>query len=187
MLDEKTLQLLARLPTPAEEGSPAGASDEDLVSAEHQLGIRIPAEMAALLRHSNGPCVGAGGLVGVATKRKSQDLVQILRMHPTWLAKQWLPVAGDGFGNFFVLVSSPELNPLPVCFVDSTIADDVLAYVVASNLGSFLRFYLEEALGESRWPFSAAYVLERDPALAKAIVASLPWTGGTQGREGHDG
>ena len=68
--------------------------------------------------------------------------------HAPWRDRGWLPVAGDGCGNQYVLVSHG------------------IAYVVASDLWTFLRFLLLRETGDGRWPFDRRAVIAADPELA---------------------
>ena len=73
-------------------------------------------------------------------------------------------------------VSRAHLDADAVYFVD--VSDDplALAYIVASNLATFLVFLLEREMGAQGWPFDAAYVTARDPGItAVDSPALLPW------------
>ncbi|SIM87955.1 hypothetical protein [Micromonospora cremea] len=91
-----------------------------------------------------------------------------------WLQLGWLPVAGDGFGNSYVLLIR---GPLAGCvaFVEAIADPDEIAYVAASNLWTFLRFLFEKELGAKGWPFGSKVVLAADPDLAQIPGDLLPW------------
>lgn len=122
----------------------------------------------------NGPCIGPGGLYGIRTERGSLDAIEIVAGYPTWISSGWLPVAGDGCGNFYVILMSAH-GGCPVGFIETIASTDQIAYVVASDLWHFLTGLLERELGDRDWPFMRDYVLRRDPKLAECKMAPLPW------------
>jgi cell wall assembly regulator SMI1 len=122
---------------------------------------------------TNGPCVGPGGIVGVNTARELQNLESIYDLYPNWKAKRWIPVAGDGCGNYYVLVHG-EHERTPVVFVDVMENSDEPAFVVASSLWQFLDFLFRKDLGMSRWPFDKTEVTETDAKILETDFV-LPW------------
>ncbi|MFE9694863.1 hypothetical protein [Micromonospora sp. NPDC005806] len=94
--------------------------------------------------------------------------------YPGWRQLGWLPVAGDGLGNFYML---PTQGPLAgyVAFVEAAVDPDEISYVAASNLWSFLRFLFEKELGAKGWPFDSKVVLAADPHLTQVPADLLPW------------
>jgi len=97
-------------------------------------------------------------------------------LFPEWRQNGWVPVAGDGCGNYYVLMSNEKHGEnSPVIFVDTLSESDSGAYVVASSLFHFLRFYLEADIDRTGWPFDEAYVVGRDPAIMNFHDFELPW------------
>jgi hypothetical protein len=99
-------------------------------------------------------------------------------VYPSWKDKGWIPVAGDGCGNYYVLAtrgSGVETAKRPIYFVDTSMDREKPAYVVASDLWHFLRFILRDELGRDYWPFKKYRVLEEDPDLEEAPGAPKPW------------
>lgn len=170
--------LLARAPRPPGGRPYAGASDEQLSRLEHQLGYPLPPSMAAWLSLCNGIVAGPGGLYGVATDEDFLNINSILSLYPDWRDRKWLPVAGDGTGNHYVLDASRNyLDGDAIYFVDASENAHALAYVVASDLRGFLTFLLDRELGRQGWPFDANYVLGRDPGIARVTCQDLlPWS-----------
>jgi hypothetical protein len=93
--------------------------------------------------------------------------------HPGWHDRRFVPVAGDGCGNYYVSDASLGLTVSPIFFVDTFVNPLQPAYVVASNLWLFLRFLFMKDLGKSRWPFSREEVLANDPAILHVSTAPL--------------
>jgi cell wall assembly regulator SMI1 len=160
---KKLVALARRAPGPPGEEFPIGLTSEQLRQAEERLGQPLPEALRDWLRTTNGPCIGPGGFLGIATRRKSLDLERVLAAHPSFRAHGWFPVAGDGTGNHFVTLELGK-NP-PVGFVEASDNGNV-AYVVASSLTLFIRLWLEKELGlHQGWPFNESLTRSLDPGL----------------------
>jgi cell wall assembly regulator SMI1 len=169
-------RLLAQAPQPPEERLPGGISDTECDAFEQRTGIRLPEEVRQWLKISNGPCVGPGGLYGIRPQRSHLDIEAILDLYPSWKTRQWIPIAGDGCGNYYVIPTQEEYGSgYPVLFVDTNSTSDVPAYIVASDIGHFLVSLLEKELGEKRWPFDENYVTKADPEITRFVGVPLPW------------
>lgn len=168
-------QLLPRLPHDPNRPLPSGASDQELTDLATRLGTDLPEELAAWLRMCNGDTTGPGGLFGARPDTGFLDIAWHAATYPGWLHLGWLPVAGDGCGNSYVLLTR---GPLAGCvaFVDAISDPDEITYVAASNLWRFLRFLFEKELGAKGWPFASQVVLAADPDLAQVPGDLLPWT-----------
>lgn len=90
-----------------------GASSQELEDLERRLGP-LPAQLAAWLRICRGAAIGPGGFFGNRPDRPSLDIPAYLALFPEWADKGWLPVAGDGCGNYYVLLPSGQVG-----FVDT--------------------------------------------------------------------
>jgi hypothetical protein len=174
---ERALDLLGRVPRPPEARPCAGASKEQLSALEGELGYPVPASLVTWLSVCNGIVAGPGGLYGSRPADDFLDIGSTLRIHPDWRLKKWLPVAGDGNGNHYVIdAGRTHLDADAVYFVD--VSEDALelAYIVGSNLDLFLVFLLDRETGVRGWPFDASYVLAHDPGIASVdSSALLPW------------
>jgi cell wall assembly regulator SMI1 len=165
--------LLSRIPRDPKQPYPGGASDAELADLSRRLGTALPDELTAWLRLCKGEAIGPGGVYGV---RAGHDIAEYFGWYPRWRAEGWLPVAGDGCGNCYVLLTAGPLAGF-VGFVDTIADPDALAYVAASNLWRFLRGLFRNELGAARprWPFAADATLAGDPQLTQAPAALLPW------------
>jgi hypothetical protein len=94
-----------------------GASSQELEGLERRLGRPLPGQLADWLRICRGAAIGPGGFFGNRPDRPSLDIPAYLGLFPEWADKRWLPVAGDGCGNYYVLLPSGQVG-----FVD-TISD----------------------------------------------------------------
>jgi hypothetical protein len=159
----------ALLSKPGVPSSGAEAPEPDADSA-------MPAELLEWLAIVNGAHLGQGGLFGLGAPEAYLDIAFHSSLYPAWRAKGWIPVAGDGCGNYYVLLAGHDRGKgNPVLFVDTSDDTDAGNYLVASSLFQFLRFYLEAAIDRTAWPFGKAYVLERDPAILDFPELALPW------------
>ena len=172
----EVIRMLAQVALPPGEPLPRGAPEPLIADWELRNQIRLPPEFRAWLAACNGPCVGPGGVTGIATKRNSQDVDFLLRLHPDWHKQGWVPLAGDGSGNYYVVATKGEFGPgEPVLFIDNMIEENVPAFVVASDSWQFLWFMLKKELGQSKWPFDRAEVVSEDPAILTFSSVCLPW------------
>jgi hypothetical protein len=170
---DDVVAILPELEKPPGESIPAGIEQTVLDGVETRLGFILPRSFRTWLMTTNGPCVGPGGIVGVNTARDLQNLESIYDLYPNWKAKRWVPVAGDGCGNYYVLVHG-EYDSDPVVFVDVTENADEPAFVVASSLWHFLNFLFRKDLGRSHWPFDKAEVVSTDSKILETQFV-LPW------------
>jgi cell wall assembly regulator SMI1 len=178
MIDHKRiLGLLHKVPRPPEQQIPKGATDAEIGAFEARMGLLVPDDLRQWLRVSNAPCVGPGGLFGIGEAAPDfLNIESILGLFPAWQEKKWIPVAGDGCGNYYVVPTQHEFGAgFPVVFVESICDDEAPAYIVASDLGHFLIFILERELGKASWPFDEKVVVHDDPAILKFDHVSLPW------------
>ena len=172
----EVLALQRKAPAPPGNSLPTGTSDAALQCAESTYGITFPPKLRDWLLTSNGACIGPGGLVGIDASRDSSDLGAILNNYPTWRDKGWIPVAGDGCGNYYVVATQNEFGVgEPVLFVDAHETPDEPAFIAGSDTWFFLKFLLTKELGKSRWPFSEAEVVTSDPDIISFEDVCLPW------------
>ncbi|GAA1896347.1 SMI1/KNR4 family protein [Lapillicoccus jejuensis] len=91
-----------------------GATPAELVALEARLGRPLPAELAAFLSVCNGARIGPGGFFGQRPDAPSCDLPTVAALWPGWAQQMWLPVAGDGCGNYYLLTTEGDVG-----FVDT--------------------------------------------------------------------
>src|SRR5262245_15594104 len=132
-------------------GAPAGW-EEEIAQFEVRNRIQVPLELREWL------CSGPG----------TYEVEETYRFHPIWREKGWIPIAGDGCGNCYVLDTTCTVEPgpgrplpsptHPAYFMDHEEDDDRPSYAVASSFETFLHFMRrdQEMLrqgGEHYWPF----------------------------------
>jgi hypothetical protein len=176
-MNTNTIQeLLAKVPAPLGESLPEGVTDSSIDSFIHRAGLRVPADLREWLQLTNGPCVGPGGLFGIRTARDYLDMEFHLQLHPSWKHKKWIPIAGDGCGNYYIMPTNQEYGPgFPVLFIDTIKSGELPAYIVASDVEHFLVFLLQRELGNKAWPFNEKLVTEADPRIRDFVGLPYPW------------
>lgn len=169
-------ELLTRSPNSPEDMPLRGIGTTEAEALRVMLAREIPSDLSQWLHIANGLCAGPGGLFGFGTREEHLDIEFLWSLFPDWRARGWIPVAGDGCGNYYVLAIQDECaGSDPVLLVETLDNADTGSYVVASSLAHFLRFYLEDDIGRTGWPFNEGHVLERDPALLNFDWLTLPW------------
>lgn len=173
---QQIANLLQLVPKPPEDSIPPGLDELHLDQFEGRTGITLPPMMRRWLMLTNGPCVGPGGFYGIRPMRSDLDIEGRIALFPEWRNRKWIPVAGDGCGNDYIMPTQNEFGTgLPIIFVDTTISPDVPIYVVASDLEHFLLGILQKEMGVKGWPFDPNHVLEFDPQITNCRDIKLPW------------
>jgi hypothetical protein len=176
---ERIRELLAQVPSPPGEGIPDGVATGEIEEFERRTGLVAPDPLREWLQLTNGPCVGPGGYFGIHPKRLELDIEHILDIYPEFLAKKWIPVAGDGCGNYYVVPTHQEYGQgFPVLFIEAVVDYLSPAYIAASDLAHFLPWILEKELceiGEHGWPFDEQFVTNNDPQILSFHDVPLPW------------
>jgi cell wall assembly regulator SMI1 len=156
---------------------PDGADSFELQDFSRETGFALPPELRRWLSFTNGPLIGPGGIFGIETEGHSRNISDVLDLVPAFRKKNWLPIAGDGCGNYYVLASESK-SLRPVYFINAYGGYDVAAYAVASELWLFLRFLFQYELGVKSWPFNEVFVTTHDPMILNVTGAPLPWRTG---------
>lgn len=141
---QDVLRLLPGVQRAPEQPFPGGADDQDLADLQRRLGGPLPAVLADWLRVCRGEAICAGGVYGARPDRAFLDIAERLALHPQWRDLGWLPVAGDGCGNAYVLLTRGDLAG-HVAFVDTISDPDSIESLTADSLWSFLRALLTRA------------------------------------------
>ncbi|MFN8194713.1 MAG: SMI1/KNR4 family protein [Nocardioidaceae bacterium] len=114
-----------------------GATPKQLISLQERVGRPLPEELLALLSICNGAAIGPGGLFGERPDAPYLDLPSIRALFPEWDSKGWMPVAGDGCGNYFVLLTDGRVG-----FVDTMSDPSALASIEYGTLFEFVEAIL---------------------------------------------
>jgi hypothetical protein len=176
--DEVRAHVLTAL-LPPDTTLPSGADEIEITAFSERTGMYVPNELWEWLSSFNGPLVGPQGILGIRPDEPFLDIESWLAQTPWWIEKGWIPIAGDGCGNFFVMDSKNQVGGThPVYFIDCGVSRHIPDYIVASGLWPFLRFLLihdriadEE---ERYWPHDRNRVLSEDPQL-REYQGSVPF------------
>ena len=169
-------ELLHTVPRPPDDPLPIGLGDDECDKFEKSSGITLPKDVRDWLKIANGPCVGPGGFFGIQPSREHLDIDSFLSMFPSWKVRKWIPIAGDGCGNYYVVPTQNEFgNGFPVLFIDISFSTNEPSYIVASDIGHFIVSLLEKELGKDGWPFNKKAVIQSDPKIISFHSVVLPW------------
>jgi cell wall assembly regulator SMI1 len=160
----------------------SGATLKDVTDFERRHGLRAPTELKEWLLMCNGAEVNPGGIFPIEPTVMGSSIDRLLRREPNWVRKGWVPIAGDGCGDYYVMSALSKISgqeTSPIFFVDQS-NYNFLAYVVGSSLWHFLWFLLNSELRLQvkrpvYWPFNKSWVLRKDPAIIYCTDAELPW------------
>lgn len=168
-------RLLEMVALPPEATQPKGAGRAELQSLEERIGRELPLSLKESLAVINGSSAG-GGLFGGDGNPEHLRISYCLDIFPVWRDKNWVPVAGDGCGNYYVLLPETVLGFSPIAFVEVGEGSDDVSYVVASDMYHFMCFYLSNEIDCSGWPFDCDYVTREDPDILNLGDLVLPWS-----------
>ncbi len=151
---------------------PDGASESEINRFETEIGFPLHPELREWLAFCNSSLLGMGGTYGIG--RQLQGMSIELLMEPEWIQLKWIPIAGDGCGNRYVVDCANTKYCGFVYFVDS-LAPERIAYACASGVERFIQFYLLRDIGETGWPHDRDSVLALDPKLDSIPADLLLW------------
>jgi cell wall assembly regulator SMI1 len=192
MIDAKKVkELLARFETegnfPQPPPQPAATSDVDIEALQGRIGIKVPDDLREWLKISNGAFADTIPVYGAHPAEHPLSMEGILNIFPLWREIKWIPVAGDGCGNYYVIATQNEFGEgFPVVFIEAVTDNSTPRYIVASDLGHFLVLVMESELAQRDldpveteleplpW-FNEQKVLHDDPAILNFHGVPLPW------------
>lgn len=173
---QRIKELLYMVPRAPEDEIPKGILEHECNGFAKRTGLVIPPDLRDWLMISNGPCVGPGGFYGIQPHRHHLDIESYLEAYPIWKNYGWIPIAGDGCGNHYILTQRDEFRcDNPILFIDTSTSFESDCYIVASDISHFIVAVLEQELGKRGWPFDKQFQLNFDPQIINCIGAKLPW------------
>lgn len=154
----------------------AGVTAEELRGSEIILGFKLPEQLRKWFLLCDGGFLSPPhNLVGLLGNNEVLSVVSMLR--DGW-PKDKLPVATDGSGSYYCLLTKyRDRRLMPVASV-SDLDEEGIEFVVASSLESFLPMFIHSVIKkDSQWPNKTMkWYLERDPDLQRIDDLPLPWT-----------
>jgi hypothetical protein len=130
---------LVRGAVAAPEETIRGATQTEISELERRLGRPIPEQLHDFLMICNGARIGPGGFFGQRPADPDIDLPAIGALWPDWKQKGWLPVAGDGCGNYFVMTTDGQVG-----FVDTMANPDTFEGEPFPDLFTCIESLLED-------------------------------------------
>jgi len=170
---DEAKKLATQMKLPLGDTFPKGVQNEQIETFQKHFDINFPLELVMWLRFTNGPCIGPSGIFGINTIRKNLDIGYYFGLYPDWAKKKFIPIAGDGCGNVYVILHGFSQDP--IAFIDVAEDNKIPAFLVASDLWHFFCFYLLNWIGETGWPFDREKVLRFDPHLIDMSGAPKAW------------
>lgn len=172
----RQLEKLETIPHP--DGPHPGITRIESTDYFTNLGIQAPSEYLEWLEVSNGAYVDSQFLTGIATG-DHLDMEMIYARFPNWVNAGFIPVAGDGLGNFYAIETREKYGSgQPIVFFDHEESMETPSFIVASRFPIFLAEFIDkETNHDSPWPYSKEAVLQIDPeieqfhGIAKAFEA----------------
>jgi len=116
-----------------EDELPRGAVPTELDSLQARLDCYLPPVLRAWLSVYRGAGIGPGGVFGPRPDAPLLDMAWRRDLFPGWAESGWLPVAGDGCGNCYVLTADGTIG-----FVDTMKDPGRIDRQVAGDLLSFM-------------------------------------------------
>jgi hypothetical protein len=116
-----------------EDEPPRGAWPQELDDLQARLGCSLPAVLRIWLSVCRGARIGPGGVFGPRPDDPGIDAASRRDPYPEWAQLGWLPVAGDGCGNSYVLREDGTVG-----FVDTMQDPGKIDRQAASDLLSFM-------------------------------------------------
>ena len=133
--------LLTQVPRPPDAPAAGGADDAEIADLARRLGQPLPPALVAWLRLCRGDVIGPGGIFGARPDQPFIDMKHRRSYHREFFDRGWLPVAGDGCGNDYVLITHGPLAG-KVAFIETITDPDRIDYLVASDLWHFPRSFV---------------------------------------------
>lgn len=155
---------------------PTQLNQISLNSFEEKYNLKITESVIEWLNFSNGSFAGQGGIFGLNNEPDFLNLETYYDLYPEWIKLRWLPIAGDGCGNYYIInINHASIFKDYIFFIDTSNSIETFTYVVASNIWYFLYFIIKSEKKEIEWPFNKKEVLNIDPYLSVSAYSFLPW------------
>lgn len=159
--------------------SRGGASPPALERAMRRWDLPLDGVLREWFEFCNGVSIGPEALYGLEQSEPDLDVDVRRSLGVGWAEAGWVPVAGDGFGNSYVvdMAGKTVQSHQAVIFVEAV---DPLepVYAIASNMWTFVEKYVRrDEPGSSGWEvWDLTSAMRSDPELADVRgVVPMPW------------
>ena len=133
-----TIPLSWKVPLPSGPRLCPPATDEMIHSFTVRTGIAVPLDLRDWWKTCNGARV-ANGLWGIDNGDSNRNVYSLYDTFGVWRDLKWIPIAGDGCGNYYVQVATEVFKKHnPILFVEPLLGPENAQYVVASGVWQFL-------------------------------------------------
>lgn len=154
-------------------GRPGGEKDLEAVSSI--LGGAPLYEFGAVLTMMLGPATATVELLGFDTKLGTNSpafFKRAIDANPEWYYVNWLPIAGDGCGGYYIYpITKASDNARPIFQIRPELGTLDPHRYVASNVLRFIRRALHAELAEiDDDAFSLEYQREFDPDMPDVVA-----------------
>lgn len=155
------------------------AADVDLDRFEQRFKMQLPTDLRAWLKCCNGVPL-SGGMFGINQDRSALDISRIYEFLPDWQENRWIPIGGDGNGNYYLVRGDRQASESYVYLFDHEFGGHEPICVVASGVLPFARAIITHEINvfydyePPWWPLDERRVLENDPELAE-YTGPLPF------------
>lgn len=152
-----------------------GPVDPDAIRwFETDTGLALPPAVRDWLARHNGGGIGNASILGLGTGE--WEIEDMVREVEPWQERGWVPVGGDGNGDYYLVGTSSSREPEGLVFFVDQMDFSVPDYIVGSDIWHFLYgLACKELLSEEWWPFERDRMVEVDPTLATVASVPLPW------------
>lgn len=145
----------------------AGSTAAEIAELEQQIKSSLPSEVVEWLTLCRGVSFSGEAFIGVEHRHGALSINMKMTRSELW-NQQWIPVASDAFGNYFVLMREIGIDgEHPVGFVEGTSFNEMVG-LAASSLYHFVPGFIEMARHEDEgWFFEKKNILRSDPHIKK--------------------
>ena len=148
-MKDDVLKLIAESKLPPGHDFPTGVRLNLIEEFEETFDVSLTEEFRDWLKTCNGSILGAGGTYGIGVELGRLSIEN--QFEKEWLELKWVPIAGDGCGNSYVVDCSRDTCRGFVYFIDSSDLCKI-AFACASDAWRFMRFFLLRELKRTNWP-----------------------------------
>jgi hypothetical protein len=178
-IDFEVIDLLDNLSESEGIAIPQGGGEDEFKDIATYMLVEDIAELAVWVSISTGPIPISQPLMGFSVDQNQNDsnhYKNVLSTYPEWRRRKWVPIAGDGCGNYYLYPLMNDFNNRrPIFLVDVSKSTITPYCAVASHLFHFLVRLLESELNREDYAFTRDKVLRQDVKIQQISSLAMPW------------